>query len=316
MKTEVKIIIGVAVIVVGIGGLLLSMDKSKDETVSESKPADASLLVRDDSYKIKGDTDKVTIVEFLDFECEACGAAHPITKRVLDEYKGKINFVVRNFPNHKNSVLAANAAEAAGEQGKFWDMHDKLFENQKEWGEKTTPQTELFAKYAGELGLDVDKVKAVMESSKFTEKINRDKNDGLSLGVNATPTFFINGVKLVGAPRYEEFKSKIDSLLQSEAKPSSSGDTTTPPTSSDVKSYTLPEVAVHNTESDCWMAIEGKVYNVTDFIPKHPGGKAIVGGCGKDATSLFNERPTNNKGPHPAQAKALLPTYYIGDLKP
>lgn len=81
------------------------------------------------------------------------------------------------------------------------------------------------------------------------------------------------------------------------------------------RTYTLKEVAVHNSEKDCWMAIEGKVYNVTEFIPKHPGGKAIIGGCGKDATTLFNERPTNNKGPHPAQARELLNGFYIGDLK-
>ncbi len=81
------------------------------------------------------------------------------------------------------------------------------------------------------------------------------------------------------------------------------------------KTYTLEEIAIHNSENDCWLAIEGKVYNVTEFIPKHPGGKAIIGGCGKDATTLFNERPTNNKGPHPAQARELLKGFYIGDLK-
>lgn len=85
--------------------------------------------------------------------------------------------------------------------------------------------------------------------------------------------------------------------------------------STEAKTYGLAEVATHNSEKDCWMAIEGKVYNVTEFIPKHPGGKAIVGGCGKDASTLFNERPTNNKGPHPAQANELLKGFFIGDLK-
>lgn len=87
------------------------------------------------------------------------------------------------------------------------------------------------------------------------------------------------------------------------------------PTSADSKTYTLEEVAMHGSEKDCWMAIDDKVYNVTEFIPKHPGGKAIIGGCGKDATTLFNERPTNNKGPHPAQARAQLEKLYIGDIK-
>lgn len=82
------------------------------------------------------------------------------------------------------------------------------------------------------------------------------------------------------------------------------------------QSYTPAQVAEHGTESDCWMAIDGKVYDVTKFIPTHPGGKAILNGCGKDATTLFNQRPTNNRGPHPAQAKALLPAYEIGILVP
>ena len=79
--------------------------------------------------------------------------------------------------------------------------------------------------------------------------------------------------------------------------------------------YNMSEVATHNSETDCWLVIEGKVYNVTSFIPNHPGGKAILAGCGKDATVLFNERPTNDKGPHPEQARELLATFYIGELE-
>lgn len=78
------------------------------------------------------------------------------------------------------------------------------------------------------------------------------------------------------------------------------------------EAYSLTEIGKHSTEQDCWMAIEGKVYDVTKYIISHPGGKAIIGGCGKDATVLFNERPTNDKGPHPAQARALLEKYEIG----
>jgi cytochrome b involved in lipid metabolism len=86
------------------------------------------------------------------------------------------------------------------------------------------------------------------------------------------------------------------------------------PTVMTKKEYTLDDVAEHASETDCWLAIEGKVYNVTDFIAKHPGGKAILNGCGKDATTLFNERPTNDKGPHPETAKAQLEQLYIGEL--
>jgi cytochrome b involved in lipid metabolism len=81
------------------------------------------------------------------------------------------------------------------------------------------------------------------------------------------------------------------------------------------KSYTLANVAGHATETDCWMAIEDKVYDATAFVTKHPGGKAILKGCGKDATILFEQRPDTDKGPHPEQARAQLENLYIGELK-
>lgn len=78
--------------------------------------------------------------------------------------------------------------------------------------------------------------------------------------------------------------------------------------------YTLEDVAKHSTDSDCWMAIENRVYDVSQFVSKHPGGKMILNGCGKDATTLFNERPTSNKGPHPEKAMEELKNLYIGEL--
>lgn len=206
--------IGLATVLILIGGIFfLTKTNPPEATVKPGEKVDRSKLVKPDSYKIGTDSAKVTVIEFIDFECEACGAAHPIVKQILDEYKGKIQFVVRNFPNHKNSILAANFAEAAGEQGKFWEMHDKLFQNQKEWGEKQTPQKELFLKYARELGLDMEKLTATVDSNKFTGKINRDKQEGISIGVDATPTFYINGVKEVGVLPYDQFKQKIDAEL-------------------------------------------------------------------------------------------------------
>jgi len=217
LSGEAKAIIGiglVTVIILVAGVFFVSKsDLSTNNSNETTQKVDSKLLIKDDNYKTGTTSAKVTVVEFLDFECEACGAAHPVVKQILEEYGDKIQFVVRNFPNHKNSLLAANAAEAAGEQGKFWEMHDKLFENQKDWGEKQTPQTELFLKYAKELELDTEKIKSAMESNKFTEKINKDKQEGISLGVDATPTFFINGVKEVGILSYDQFKQKIDTEL-------------------------------------------------------------------------------------------------------
>jgi protein-disulfide isomerase len=121
---------------------------------------------------------------------------------------------MRNFPLHGNSVLAATAAEAAGEQGKFWEMHNLLFENQQTWGEKQTPQTELFTQYAQTLGLDMTKFSAVLKSNSYAAKIQRDKSDGMALGIKGTPTFFVNGKMVRGVPQYEELKAIIEEELK------------------------------------------------------------------------------------------------------
>lgn len=107
----------------------------------------------------------------------------------------------------------------------------------------------------------------------------------------------------------------IGFLLLNLNKESSSQLTTKTPLPTSVISYTLADIAKHSTKTDCWMAIEGKVYNVTSFIPNHPGGKAILNGCGKDATTLFDQRPTKNLGPHPEEAREILAKFYIGDFK-
>lgn len=218
LSGEAKALIGIglATLLILVGGVFF-LGKTNPATQNNNSTqvltVDSAKLVKEDSQKITVPDAKVTIVEFLDYECEACAAAYPIVDQILDEYKGKVNFVVRHFPNHFNSVLAANAVEAAGEQSRYWEMHNKLFENQKAWGEKRTPQTDLFISYAEELGLDVDKFKQALESNKFTEKINKDKQEGISIGVDATPTFYINSVKVVGVLPYDQFKEKIDTEL-------------------------------------------------------------------------------------------------------
>jgi protein-disulfide isomerase len=224
MNQETKVTIGMVlvcvVMVVGIfayGGKQASK-MSPDQ--GEKASVDPAILVRDDSRKIESPGSAVTLVEFLDFECEACGAAYPIVKQILKEYDGRINFVLRNFPLHANSVLAAKSAEAAGEQGKFWEMYDKLFQNQREWGEQKTPQTEFFRKYAQEIGLDMDAFNEVIASKKYEDKVMRDQRDGESAGVQGTPTFYLNGKQLRGIPRYEQLKQMIDEEIKNASQAS------------------------------------------------------------------------------------------------
>lgn len=134
----------------------------------------------------------VTLVEYGDYECPHCGAAHPIVKRIREVLADRIRFVYRHFPlsqMHPNAFLAAEAAEAAGAQGAFWEMHDTLFENQRALADR-----DLLI-YAATLDLDVDGFASDITSGKFAEKIRGDFLGGVKSGVNGTPTFFINGVR-------------------------------------------------------------------------------------------------------------------------
>ncbi len=206
------LMVGMATVAV-IVGLFLLLDSGDGN--SPGAPVDNALLVTGDAWQTGDAAAPVTVVEFLDFECEACRAAHPVVQKILQDYEGRINYVMRNFPNHNNSVLAAKAAEAAGEQGMYWEMYDKLFETQGEWGEKQKPQTEAFIRYAGQFGLDVDAFTASLNSNDYTDKIRQDREDGIAAGVTATPTFFINGEKVAGVMSYATFAGKIEEELGS-----------------------------------------------------------------------------------------------------
>ncbi len=154
----------------------------------------------------------VTIVEWSDFQCPYCGRAQPALKQIMDQYAGKVRLVWKNQPLsfHPNAMPAAEAAMAAYELGgsdKFWKMHDKFFENQ---GQLSPAFYEQVAK---EIGLDVPKWKAAVESRSGLATIQADMTAGGAVGANGTPTFFINGRRLVGAMPFESFKAIIDAEL-------------------------------------------------------------------------------------------------------
>jgi protein-disulfide isomerase len=156
-------------------------------------------------------TAPVTIVEFSDFQCPFCGRVEPTIKQVEDAYKGKVRVVWKNQPLsfHPNAMPAAEAAMAAYEQGndKFWAMHDKLFEQQAQ----LSPS--LYEAAAKEIGLDMGKWKSAVEAHAQSAAIQADMNAGNAVGANGTPTFFINGKRLVGAMPFDSFKQVIDAEL-------------------------------------------------------------------------------------------------------
>lgn len=205
MEKETKILLGIiAVIVAGLIGVFVMFNKTGTSTTS-----DATKLVRNDSQK-QG-SGSVTMVEFGDYQCPSCGVAHSTVKKLMKEYNGKVTFVFRNFPLetiHKNAMISAKYAEASARQGKFWEMHDKLFESQSEWSELSDP-TAKFAEYAKALGMDVEALKNAAADGVISGIIQRDMTDGDELGVTGTPTFFVNG-KQVANNDYASLKSAID----------------------------------------------------------------------------------------------------------
>jgi protein-disulfide isomerase len=209
MRKEVKILAltGLLVVVAAVVGARYYRDSVQGE---RRGGADADgPLVRPDSPTLGPADAPVTLVEFLDPECESCGAFSPVVKRILKDYDGKVRLVVRYMPFHPNSVLAATVTEAAGEQGKYWEMQELLFRRQPEWGEihghgghapapaaSREPPAVLFERYAAELGLDVGRVRAAVAERRYAAKVERDRRDGQALGVTRTPTFFVNGRQL------------------------------------------------------------------------------------------------------------------------
>jgi protein-disulfide isomerase len=204
MRKEIKIlaVLGVVVIIAAIMGA--SYYRKSVQGVRRSSATSDSQLVRPDSPTLGPADAPVTLVEFLDPECESCRAFSPFIKQLLKEYDGKLRLVVRYMPLHPNSRLAVAFTEAAGEQGKYWEMQEIMFRRQPEWGDRhgqPAPARQespniLFERYAAELGLNVEKLRNSVAQNRFALKIERDLKDGQSLGVSKTPTFFVNGRQL------------------------------------------------------------------------------------------------------------------------
>ncbi|MGW8437888.1 DsbA family protein [Nocardiopsis sp. NPDC055879] len=178
--------------------------------------APEDLLVRENShYLSRAENSEVTVVEFLDFECEACRAQFPVMEKLRADYEGRINLVIRYFPlpGHTNSEAAATAVEAAAEQGALEEMYVRMYETQPEWGESQESKAEVFVGFAEELGLEVDEFTATMEAPATLERVRDDFADGVQLGVQGTPTIFVNGRQTASMANYETLSSMIDMEL-------------------------------------------------------------------------------------------------------
>lgn len=225
---------GVAVLLGNSGG------SGSGQNNTTGNPADGAVVVtvRDGDWS-RGDTGApVTLIEYADFECPACAEYAPIVKQLLSDFPGKLRQVYRFFPLiniHPNAIPAAKAAEAAGKQGKFWEMGDMLFAKQQDWAD-SNDAGKIFEGYAKDLGLDVNKFKQDVNDSGTQQRINTDLDEATKLNLSGTPTFFINGRALDLPGSYDNFKKIIsEELAKNAAAPTISASVSPTPSAAPAK---------------------------------------------------------------------------------
>ncbi|MDP2684351.1 MAG: DsbA family protein [bacterium] len=188
------------------------VDDTVDPTPTPSAaptPTVADVEVRADDY-IRGDKNApVTLVEWSDFECPFCSRVLPSLEKVLEDYDGQVRLIYRHFPLsfHANAQKAAEASECAGDQGKFWEMHDIMFENQ------SSIAVDDLKGYAKELGLNTSTFNDCLDNDTHAQKVKDDFTEGTQVGVQGTPATFVNGTMISGAQPYESFAAAIDAAL-------------------------------------------------------------------------------------------------------
>jgi protein-disulfide isomerase len=173
--------------------------------------------------------DNVTLVEYGDYECPYCEQYYPIVKQAQAEFNDQIHFQFRNFPLvsiHQNAFAGARAAEAAGLQGKFWQMHDLLYDDQSQWSQSSDP-TPFFNQYAQQLGLNVTQFKSDYASDKVNNLINADMGEGNKLGITGTPAFFLDGKQIQVGESLPAFEKVINAEIAKKAPAASSTNTST-----------------------------------------------------------------------------------------
>lgn len=213
---KIGIWIGVAVVIfVSIFGLAMLVNSSPSSN-SNTSQSSLTVPVKASQEFSRGDANsKVTLIEYGDFQCPACAQAEPLVSQILSDEGNKLHFVYRYFPLtnvHQNAHISAQAGFAANKQGKFWEMSGKLYENQSEWANSTNPQ-DNFLGFAKDLGMNTQQFKNDMNSAEASKFVDDSLNAAIKLGLNSTPSFFLNG-NLINFTGYDNFKKQIDAAFQ------------------------------------------------------------------------------------------------------
>jgi len=196
-------------------GLIVAMNKDPNRLTKSLVPAEVTSLDH-----IRGNIDApVTLIEYEDFQCPACAVYFPVIEKVFNESSTTLRMVFRHFPllQHPNAIPAATAAEAATNQGKFWQMYSLIYANQSDWAEKSNSEAEaIFDGYAGSLGMDLAMFKSDRVSSSTLAKVTAQQQESVKIGIDHTPTFFINGKEVNSESySYEEIKKLVDEAASS-----------------------------------------------------------------------------------------------------
>lgn len=217
--TKTRWIIFIVVCLSILGLIVLT---NKDDGIGTYE-GDATKVITDGPIgdHVYGNTEgKVTLIEYGDFQCPGCETIYPNIKEIKEKYKDHLTFVFRNLPLttiHSNALAAATAAEAAGRQGKFYEYHNMLYDNQGQWkNAAASDRTKTFESYAGQLGLDTTKFKSDLTSSEVTTKINRDRATARKFSYTSTPTLMLNGQKVSQEDTFD--KDKLSTLIEEELR--------------------------------------------------------------------------------------------------
>lgn len=188
------------------------------ETGSDMNVDGATVMITDEDWA-EGPADApVQLIEYGDFQCPFCSQYHLILKQLQTEFPDQIRLAYRQFPLtqiHQNALISARAAEAAGRQGKFWEMHDLLFEHQEEWA-NSLGVVEMFEAFATQIGLDLEQYRTDLDDDAIVDKIRDSVREGIRLGVSSTPSFYLNGELIQNPPTYEGFAALISETLAPE----------------------------------------------------------------------------------------------------
>lgn len=213
--TRTRWIIFAVIALLVLGGLVYFSNRNQVDVsqVDENKVITEGAI----ADRTIGSNDSVTLIEYGDFQCPGCKSVAPGLKTLVGNYEDNITFIFRNFPLtniHPNAIAAATAAEAAGQQGKFFEMHDILFQNQDSWKDASAEnRTDVFRGYAEQLGLNIDEFNTALESSEVMEKIRRDQALARKSNASSTPTVILNG-EMVDSSDFSQGTEELEKKLR------------------------------------------------------------------------------------------------------